>query len=141
MNADGVYVEDVPLFAGTSHAPQRQRRRRERVVIEALDAQVACSPPGRWSTNTRIPGARKAPVIFRNTPQWFISMSKNDLRAKALTAIDEGSLGAEQGPQSDRSMIEHRPEWVHLAPARLGRADHGIRERERPENRCATKGQ
>ena len=33
----------------------------------------------------------KAPLIFRNTPQWFISMEKNKLRNKALKSIDETS--------------------------------------------------
>ena len=31
----------------------------------------------------------KAPLIFRTTPQWFISMETNDLRKSALSALDD----------------------------------------------------
>ena len=54
----------------------------------------------------------KAPVIFRNTPQWFISMEKNDLRKKALKAIDDVSWFPKQGKKRIFSMIEERPDWV-----------------------------
>ncbi|NQV54717.1 MAG: class I tRNA ligase family protein, partial [Rhodospirillales bacterium] len=49
--------------------------------------------------------------IFRNTPQWFISMDTGDLRAKALRAIEETAFYPEMGRNRLRGMIETRPDW------------------------------
>ncbi len=54
----------------------------------------------------------KAPLIFRNTPQWFISMETNDLRKKALAAIDETRFVPAAGRNRIRGMVETRPDWV-----------------------------
>ena len=54
----------------------------------------------------------KAPVIFRNTPQWFISMEKNGLRSTALNEIDKVNWFPKQGKNRIYSMIEDRPDWV-----------------------------
>jgi isoleucyl-tRNA synthetase len=53
----------------------------------------------------------KAPLIFRNTSQWFISMETNDLRGKALNAIDATAFYPPQGRNRLYSMIESRPDW------------------------------
>ena len=53
----------------------------------------------------------KAPLIYRNTPQWFISMEKNSLRKIALKSIDETIFYPPQGKTRLRSMIETRPDW------------------------------
>ncbi|MEC7570773.1 MAG: isoleucine--tRNA ligase, partial [Pseudomonadota bacterium] len=53
----------------------------------------------------------KAPLIFRNTPQWFISMATNDLRATALQAINDSRFIPEGGRNRLYSMIESRPVW------------------------------
>ena len=53
----------------------------------------------------------KAPLIFRNTPQWFISMEANGLRQKALEAIDETRWVPPQGRTASRAMVESRPDW------------------------------
>ena len=53
----------------------------------------------------------KAPLIYRNTPQWFISMEKNNLRKIALKSIDETTFYPPQGKNRLRSMIETRPDW------------------------------
>ncbi|PIE70757.1 MAG: isoleucine--tRNA ligase [Deltaproteobacteria bacterium] len=53
----------------------------------------------------------KKPVIFRATPQWFISMSTNDLREKALTAIDKVAWIPKWGRDRIHGMIANRPDW------------------------------
>tara|TARA_B100000575_G_scaffold294458_1_gene310546 strand:- start:1077 stop:3851 length:2775 start_codon:yes stop_codon:yes gene_type:complete len=53
----------------------------------------------------------KAPLIYRNTPQWFISMEKRNLRKIALKSIDETIFYPPQGQTRLRSMIEIRPDW------------------------------
>jgi isoleucyl-tRNA synthetase len=66
----------------------------------------------------------KKPVIFRNTPQWFIAMDKalisadgsvktdDTLRHRALTAIKETQWVPPQGENRINGMIENRPDWV-----------------------------
>ncbi len=53
----------------------------------------------------------KKAVIFRATPQWFISMDKMDLRKKALDAIDSVTWIPQRGRKRIYSMIENRPDW------------------------------
>jgi isoleucyl-tRNA synthetase len=113
VDADGVYVETVPLFAGhkVMH-PSGKEGDANRVVMDALGAHGGLFATGTLVHQYPHSWRSKAPVIFRNTPQWFISMSANDLRAKALKAIDEVRWVPTQGRNRIRSMVEHRPEWV-----------------------------
>ena len=53
----------------------------------------------------------KEPVIFRATPQWFISMDKNDLRKNSLAAIDTVKWIPHWGRDRIYGMIENRPDW------------------------------
>ena len=53
----------------------------------------------------------KTPVIFRATPQWFLSMEKQNLRRDALTAIKTVRWVPGWGEQRITSMIETRPDW------------------------------
>jgi isoleucyl-tRNA synthetase len=53
----------------------------------------------------------KAPLIFRTTPQWFISMDSNALRDKSLAAIDATRFVPARGRNRLRAMIEQRPDW------------------------------
>jgi isoleucyl-tRNA synthetase len=54
----------------------------------------------------------KQPVIFRATEQWFISMEKNDLRARALAAIDQAVAWIPSwGRDRIYGMIASRPDW------------------------------
>jgi len=53
----------------------------------------------------------KKPVIFRATPQWFISMEKTGLRKKALEEIEKVRWIPGWGKQRIYGMIENRPDW------------------------------
>ncbi|MEK7229881.1 MAG: isoleucine--tRNA ligase, partial [Candidatus Binatota bacterium] len=53
----------------------------------------------------------KKPVIFRATEQWFISMEKNDLRRRALEAIEHVAWIPPWGRERIRGMLESRPDW------------------------------
>ncbi len=53
----------------------------------------------------------KGPVIFRATPQWFISMDKAGLRAKALEEIRKVRWIPSWGEERIYNMIENRPDW------------------------------
>ncbi len=65
--------------------------------------QLRHSYPHSWRS--------KAPLIYRNTPQWFISMEKKNLRKIALKSIDETIFYPSQSKTRLRSMIETRPDW------------------------------
>jgi isoleucyl-tRNA synthetase len=60
----------------------------------------------------------KAPVIFRNTPQWFIRMDETiaggqtTLRERALNALDATAFYPAQGKNRIQSMVETRPDWL-----------------------------
>ncbi|MDG2187891.1 MAG: isoleucine--tRNA ligase [Hyphomicrobiales bacterium] len=57
----------------------------------------------------------KKPVIYRNTPQWFISMEdnkKNGLRSIAVKSIENTIFHPETGKNRLKAMIENRPDWV-----------------------------
>jgi isoleucyl-tRNA synthetase len=53
----------------------------------------------------------KQPVIFRATPQWFISMEKTGLRKKSLAEIDRVQWVPHWGRERIYGMIENRPDW------------------------------
>ncbi len=102
----------MPLFAGKRvYRPNGKEGDANRAVIDALkeanallaEAKLVHSYPHSWRS--------KAPLIFRTTPQWFIGMEKNDLRAKALKAIAETKWYPPQGQNRIGAMIETRPDW------------------------------
>ena len=53
----------------------------------------------------------KSPLIFRATPQWFISLDKNGLRQAALRAIGAVQWVPDWGRQRIESMVAGRPDW------------------------------
>jgi len=53
----------------------------------------------------------KTPIIFRATPQWFISMEQNGLRDAALAVIKEVSWMPDWGEARITGMVEGRPDW------------------------------
>jgi len=105
MDDSGVYTKEVPFFSGI-HIFKADKH-----VIEKLsehksllgNSKLQHSFPHSWRS--------KAPLVYRATSQWFISMEKKDLRKKALKAIDETNFYPERGRDRIRSMIETRPDW------------------------------
>src|SRR5258706_1134616 len=102
---DGRFVADTPLVAGEKVSDANG------IIIDALQArgrllhQVAHphSYPHCWR--------HKTPVIFRATPQWFISMDKEGLRANALRDIRQVKWTPEWGQPRITGMIDNRPDW------------------------------
>ena len=54
---------------------------------------------------------RKTPLIFTSTPQWFISMDKNNLNKDALEHIKSVNWEPSWGHQRIESMLTDRPDW------------------------------
>ncbi|MFQ5720294.1 MAG: isoleucine--tRNA ligase, partial [Acidobacteriota bacterium] len=53
----------------------------------------------------------REPIVFRATPQWFISMDHSDLRGRALSAIHAARWHPESGEERIAGMVENRPDW------------------------------
>ncbi len=53
----------------------------------------------------------KSPILFRATPQWFISMQKNELRQKTLEEIKKTKWIPDWGLERIFQMVENRPDW------------------------------
>jgi isoleucyl-tRNA synthetase len=112
VGEDGTFYDHVPLFAGLAvYTQDGKTGPANKAVVEALREsrtllatdKLRHSYPHSWRS--------KAPLIFRNTAQWFISMETNDLRAKALAAIDATSFYPASGQARLYAMIETRPDW------------------------------
>ena len=110
--ADGVYLPHVPLFAGRSiYRPDGKPGDANEAVIAAIEAAGGLLARGTLVHSYPHSWRSKAPLIFRNTPQWFISFEANGLRRKALAAIDETRWVPPQGSNRIEAMVESRPDW------------------------------
>lgn len=105
VDDDGRFLPEVPEFAGQSVWEASQGiidlLRNRGALLGA--AEISHSYPHCWRC--------KQPVIFRATEQWFISMEKNDLRARALQAIDQVTWIPRWGRERIHGMVENRPDW------------------------------
>jgi isoleucyl-tRNA synthetase len=103
--ANGCYAQDVPLFAGLhvlkANESIHQVLREKGTLLN--EETIRHSYPHCWR--------HKSPMIFRATPQWFISMDKNGLRQSLLQQIDKVSWIPDWGKARIRFMIENRPDW------------------------------
>ena len=118
VSEDGSYYPHVPMFAGKRvYTSEGKKGDANRTVIAALDANGSLLAAGRITHSYPHSWRSKAPVIFRNAPQWFIAMDKpiaeigGTLREKALAAIDATRFVPRAGYNRLRSMIETRPDW------------------------------
>ncbi|MCK5519082.1 MAG: class I tRNA ligase family protein, partial [Alphaproteobacteria bacterium] len=112
VGGDGTYFENVPLFAGLPiYMPNGKKGPANKMVLQAIaeagnlvaKKRITHSYPHSWRS--------KAPVIFRNTPQWFISMDKNDLRKKALEAVENTTWYPPRGKNRLGAMVAQRGDW------------------------------
>jgi isoleucyl-tRNA synthetase len=112
VGPDGVYLPSVPIFAGHSvYTAEGKEGDANKVVMAALDAAGALLARGTLVHSYPHSWRSKAPLIFRNTPQWFISMETNGLRDAALKAIEDTRWVPPQGKNRISAMVEGRPDW------------------------------
>jgi len=117
---DGSYFPHVPLFAGLRVLDDKGKEgEANKAVIDALVAAGGLLARGRLRHQYPHSWRSKAPLIYRNTPQWFIPMDRpyaggnsDTLRERALTAISQTAFYPPQGENRLRGMIEGRPDWV-----------------------------
>jgi len=105
VGSNGVFLEQTEQFAG-----QFVFKANDEIVKALKDKNVLLchesyehSYPHCWR--------HKKPIIFRATPQWFISMTQGGLRDKAMAAIPDVQWVPDWGQARIESMIEGRPEW------------------------------
>ncbi|MDP2739600.1 MAG: isoleucine--tRNA ligase [Pseudorhodobacter sp.] len=124
VEPDGSFRADLPLFGGQAIiTPDGKEGPANVSVIKQLAYSGALLAKGRIKHSYPHSWRSKAPLIYRNTPQWFVAIDKplddgmgtygNTIRARALTSIDKLVTWT---PQTGRnrlySMIEARPDWV-----------------------------
>lgn len=124
VGEDSSFAEHVPFFKGLQVFDAKGKEgKANRAVIDKLVEAGALLARGRMTHSYPHSWRSKAPVIYRNTPQWFVAIDRalgdgmdtygKTIRERALTSID--SL-VQWTPVSGRnrlhSMIEARPDWV-----------------------------
>ena len=113
VDEGGVYYDHVPLFAGRRVLDEKGKDGDANGgVIGALVEANRLLAKGKLRHQYPHSWRSKAPLIFRNTPQWFVSMEKTGLRNTALKAIAETNFYPETGRNRIQSMVENRPDWV-----------------------------
>ncbi|MEM9987881.1 MAG: isoleucine--tRNA ligase [Pseudomonadota bacterium] len=120
VGPDGAYTEEAPGFVGekvlvTEGKKKGKDATANKAVIDQLIAQDSLFARGRLKHSYPHSWRSKAPIIFRNTPQWFIRMGgigEGSLRDKALKAISETAFYPAGGRTRIQSMVEGRPDWL-----------------------------
>ena len=105
VDSNGVFLASTEFFAGEHVFSANEH------VLEVLKEKGALahheailhSYPHCWR--------HKTPIIFRATPQWFISMDKKHLREQALNEVKRVEWIPDWGQARIESMIEGRPDW------------------------------
>ncbi|MCR9982711.1 isoleucine--tRNA ligase [Vibrio diabolicus] len=105
VGSNGVYLPDTELFAG-QHVFKAND-----AVVEVLKEKGALLHHHAYEHSYPHCWRHKTPIIFRATPQWFVSMDQAGLRTKALEAIKGVQWMPEWGQSRIEGMIEGRPEW------------------------------
>lgn len=105
VGSNGVYLPDTELFAG-QHVFKAND-----AVIEVLKEHGALLHHHAYEHSYPHCWRHKTPIIFRATPQWFVSMDQAGLRENALSAIKGVKWMPDWGQRRIEGMVEDRPEW------------------------------
>ncbi|MFL2661038.1 MAG: isoleucine--tRNA ligase [Alphaproteobacteria bacterium] len=105
VDENGLYTDNIPFFEGI-HVFKAD----DQVIAELKNNNklISCndylhSYPHSWRS--------KAPLIFRATSQWFISLEKKGLRKKALEEIEKVKWIPSNSKNRILSMVKDRPDW------------------------------
>ena len=102
---NGTYLADTPLFAGQYVFKANDK------VVDVLRERGALLHHESYLHSYPHCWRHKTPIIFRATPQWFISMEQAGLRQKALSEIKGVRWIPDWGQNRIEAMVENRPDW------------------------------
>ncbi|WP_372766880.1 isoleucine--tRNA ligase [Pseudoalteromonas sp.] len=105
VGANGVYLPDTELFAG-QHVFKANTS-----VIDVLTEKGALMHHHALNHSYPHCWRHKTPIIFRATPQWFVSMDQANLRQDSLNEIKKTQWLPEWGESRIANMVEGRPDW------------------------------
>ncbi len=105
VGGDGKFLPNTPLFAGESVHKANPH------VLEVLTEQGKLLHADKLRHSYPHCWRHKTPLIFRATPQWFISLDQNGLRTQALEAIQGVKWIPDWGKARIESMVQNRPDW------------------------------
>jgi len=105
VGADGHFLPDTPLFAGVPVFAANQP------VIDALEERGNLLRQARLRHSYPYCWRHKSPIIFRATPQWFIAMDHQGLRASARREIAKVRWMPDWGQSRIEGMVRNRPDW------------------------------
>ncbi|HZD62091.1 MAG TPA: isoleucine--tRNA ligase, partial [Xanthobacteraceae bacterium] len=125
VDADGRFTDHAPGFIGKRVLTDKgDKGDANEAVIKALVDAGMLLARGRLKHQYPHSWRSKKPVIFRNTPQWFIAMDKpiagpdgkakpgDTLRHRAFEAIEVTRWVPQQGQNRITGMVESKPDWV-----------------------------
>ena len=123
IDEDSAFETFVPFFAGLRVFDRKGKEGKANTAVIAKMVEAgALIARGRVKHSYPHSWRSKAPIIFRNTPQWFVAIDAelNDgmdqngktIRERALTEIDKVKWTPQTGRNRLYSMIENRPDWV-----------------------------
>ncbi len=83
-----------------------------KIIVEDMKANGSLIKVGKISHSYPHCWRCKGPVMFRATPQWFISVNKNNLRGKVLEEIKKVKWYPAWGENRITAMVQERPDWT-----------------------------
>jgi isoleucyl-tRNA synthetase len=105
VGGNGVFLADTELFAGI-HVYKAND-----VILETLENNGVLLKHEKLQHSYPCCWRHKTPIIFRATPQWFISMEKNGLRQLANREIQKTNWFPDWGKARIEGMVNNRPDW------------------------------
>ncbi len=105
VNDHGVFREHVELFAG-EHVMKVDKH-----MIEELESRGRLIKHEKYQHSYPFCWRTKTPIIYRATPQWFISMENKNLRQDTLDEIKKVNWVPDWGQSRIEGMIASRPDW------------------------------
>ncbi|MCG7982305.1 MAG: isoleucine--tRNA ligase [Candidatus Thiodiazotropha lotti] len=105
VGGNGCFVEGTELFDGLHVLSANEQ------VIEVLQSRGALMHEERLRHSYPHCWRHKTPIIFRATPQWFVSMDQSGLRERALQEIEKVRWMPDWGKARIQGMVENRPDW------------------------------